>query len=191
MAKKKSMKRELMEWGIFIAIISTLYLTGLHTPILGALQGLILKTGIIQPDTEENFQGLADYNFHLEDTEGNVMYFEELKGKTIFVNLWATWCPPCIAEMPDINALYLDLDSKDVAFVMISLDDNFEKAKSFVNKKGYQFPIYQLKTRLPKIYESPSIPTTYVISPDGNIVMSKKGMAKYNTKDFKAFLLNL
>lgn len=191
MAKKKSMKRELIEWGIFIAIISTLYLTGLHTPILGALQGVILKTGIIQPKAEENFQGLADYNFHLEDGQGNIIFFDELRGKTIFMNFWATWCPPCIAEMPDINSLYNDVAHRDIAFVMISLDNSFEKAKTFVNKKNYTFPIYYLKSSLPQIYETHSIPTTYVISPDGNIVMSKKGMAKYNTEKFKKFLLNL
>jgi hypothetical protein len=74
---------------------------------------------------------------------------------------------------------------------MISLDDSFEKAKNFVQRKEFDFPIYQLASPLPKVYESSAIPTTYVISPQGEIVVAKSGMAKYNTRKFKDFLREL
>ena len=192
MGKKKSLKREAIEWVIFIGIITTLYVTGLHTPVLGALQGLVLKTGIMQPSIADEDYGKASYNFKLTDTYGQEIAFDDFKGKTVFLNFWATWCPPCVAEMPDINELYNDLkDDQNIVFVMISFDKDFEKAKSFVDKKEFDLPIYQLNSNLPKVYESSSIPTTYVISPEGRIVVSKKGMAKYNTKKFKDFLTNL
>jgi len=192
MAKKKSLKRDIIEWGIFIGIISIMYLTGLHTPVLGALQGLVLKTGIIQPSTVEKNYGTADYNFSLLDENGEVVDFEKFKGKTIFLNLWATWCPPCIAEMPDINDLYEDIgQNENIEFVMLSLDKDFEKAKTFIEKKDFNLPIYQLNTHLPDEYNSSSIPTTFVIDPNGKIVLSKKGMAKYNTSKFRGFLSNL
>lgn len=190
-AKKKSIKRDLIEWGIFIAIISALYLTGLHTPVLGALQGLVLKTGIIQPDLHDESLGQADYDFLLQDADGHTLSFEKFRGKTLFVNLWATWCPPCIAEMPDINNLYNEIAREDIAFVMISLDDNFEKAKTFVVEREFDFPVYTLNSPLPPVFNSRSIPTTYVISPDGKILAKHQGMAKYNTATFKDFLLGL
>ncbi len=192
MAKKKSLKREAIEWVVFIGVITILYVTGLHTPVLGALQGLVLKTGIMQPGMDEEGYGNAAYNFVLVDATGKEVSFEEFKGKTVFLNFWATWCPPCVAEMPDINDLYSEIkEDNNVAFVMISFDKDFEKAKTYVTKKEFDLPIYQLRTNLPKVFESSSIPTTYVISPEGKIVASKKGMAKYNTKKFKEFLSDL
>ena len=191
MKKKKSIKKEIIEWAIFLGILGFLFGTGLHTPVFGFLQGLILKTGIIQPSIDESTTELADYNFVLIDKEGNRKSFADYKDKVVFVNFWATWCPPCIAEMPDIHDLYTEMESTDIEFVLIALDDDFQKAKDFVRKKKFDFPIYQLASPLPKVFESSAIPTTYVISPEGKIVMSKSGMAKYNTKKFKNFLEEL
>ena len=191
MKKKKSVKREIIEWAIFLGIIGFLFGTGLHTPVFGFIQGLILKTGIMQPSLNEASMDLADYDFMLVDEDGNQKPFTDFEDKVVFINIWATWCPPCIAEMPDINALYHDMKDKEIEFVMISLDDEFQKAKDFVGKKEFDFPIYRLASPLPKVYESSAIPTTYVISPEGKIVVSKSGMAKYNTKKFKKFLEEL
>ena len=188
MKKKKSVKREIIEWAIFLGILGFLFGTGLHTPVFGFFQSLILKTGIMQPSIDESTTSTADYNFLLVDQEGNKESFTAFKGKVVFVNFWATWCPPCIAEMPDINQLYAEMHGDDIAFVLISLDDDFQKAKEFVRKKEFDFPIYQLASPLPKVYESSAIPTTYVISPKGEIVVNRSGMAKYNTEKFKSYL---
>ena len=191
MKRKKSIKREVIEWAIFLGIIGFLFGTGLHTPVFGFIQGLILKTGIMQPSIDDSSSEIADYNFILIDQDGERISFDEFRDKVVFVNFWATWCPPCIAEMPDINQLYLEIEHNEIEFVLISLDDDFEKAKNFVRKKEFNFPIYQLASPLPNVFESSAIPTTYVISPTGEIVVSKSGMAKYNTKKFKSFLKEL
>ena len=191
MKKKKTVKREIIEWAIFLGIIGFLFGTGLHTPVFGFIQGLILKTGIMQPSLDQDDKVNADYNFALIDAEGQKIPFSSFEDQVVFINFWATWCPPCVAEMPDIQGLYEEVDKSDVAFVMISLDDSFEKAKNFVQRKEFDFPIYQLASPLPKVYESSAIPTTYVISPQGEIVVAKSGMAKYNTRKFKDFLREL
>lgn len=191
MKKKKSIKREIIEWGIFLGTMAILFGTGLHTPVFGFLQGLLLKTGIMQPSITETTFEKADYDFKLIDEKGRQIPFTDFKDEVVFVNFWATWCPPCIAEMPDIQDLFESEQTKQVKFVLISLDDDFQKAKDFVAKKGFTFPIYRLGSALPPVYESRAIPTTYVISPEGNIVVSKSGMAKYNTKKFRNFLLEL
>ncbi len=191
MKKKKSVKREIIEWAIFLGILGFLFGTGLHTPVFGFFQGLILKTGIMQPSIEGEETTAADYNFALIDQDGNRKPFSDFQGKAVFVNFWATWCPPCIAEMPDINNLYNEIEKENIEFVLISLDDDFQKAKDFIKKKDFDFPIYQLASILPGVYESSAIPTTYVISPAGEIVVRKSGMAKYNTQKFKTFLRDL
>lgn len=184
---KKSYKRELIEWAILITVGLTLYLTGLHTEVIGQVQRLVLATGLIRPSISETTNADANYNFQLTDPEGNIVDFPSFKGKTVFINFWATWCPPCVAEMPDIESLYQKTGT-EITFVMISLDDNPTKAIDFVQRKGYELPIYFLKNGLPLVYETHSIPTSYVISPEGHVVMSQHGMAKYNTDDFKNFL---
>jgi thiol-disulfide isomerase/thioredoxin len=191
MKKKKTIKREIIEWGIFLGVMAVLFGTGLHTPVFGFFQGLILKTGIMQPSIEEPAVDEADYNFILIDQDGKRKPFSDFKEEVVFINFWATWCPPCIAEMPDIHDLYDEMNTEGVAFVMISLDDDFQKAKDFVKKKDFTFPIYQLGSPLPEAFESSAIPTTFVLSPEGKIVVSKSGMAKYNTRKFKDFLLDL
>ena len=191
MKKKKSIKREIAEWAIFLGVIGFLFGTGLHTPVFGFIQGLILKTGVIQPSIEQEDLAAANYDFTLADQDGKRIDFVDYKGKVVFINFWATWCPPCVAEMPDINSLYKEMNSEHIEFVLISLDEEFEKAKQFVERKNFNFPIYQLASSLPSVYESSAIPTTYVLSPEGQIVVSKSGMAKYNTKKFRGFLRQL
>ena len=185
----KNIKREIIEWAAFLLIAASLYFTDYHTEIIGILQRIILTTGIIQP-TENKDTIFANYDLQLEDLEGNAQNLSDWKDKPIFLNFWATWCPPCIAEMPDINKLY-QLINEEVHFAIISVDDDREKAKKFAKRKGFDFPIYFIKSGLPQVYESATIPTTYVIDSQGHIVISQRGMAKYSSHDFITFLRGL
>ncbi|GAA0191580.1 TlpA disulfide reductase family protein [Fulvivirga kasyanovii] len=182
------MKKQLREWGIFLAIGLFLYFTGLYTDVAALAQRAILSTGLITADTELEDPEKADFNFTLQTLDGQMVKLEDFKGKVIFLNLWATWCPPCIAEMPGIQDLYDKIDNEDIVFVMLSMDNSAEKPKKFIDKKEYTFPVYLPASRVPDVFRSPSIPTTYVISKDGKIVSKKVGMANYDTKAFRNFL---
>tara|TARA_R110002124_G_scaffold287092_2_gene470423 strand:+ start:6040 stop:6651 length:612 start_codon:yes stop_codon:yes gene_type:complete len=188
--KKPAFKKELIEWGLILGVIATLYFTGLHVPVIGNLQRVLLWTGLMSPDTELNEKDIksANYNLPLLTISGDELSMQEFRGKTIFLNFWATWCPPCIAEMPNIQALYEEVKSDSIQFVMVSLDEDHQKAKDFIDRKKYSFPVYFLNGRKPGAYNSTVVPTTYVISPDGNIVTERRGMANYNTSGFKEFL---
>lgn len=198
--KKKTLKKTLIEYGIIAAVALTLYATGLHTEVIGFVQRGLLATGLITPKIETTHQNEtenevtatatatpADFNLTLMDEDGNTLSLADFKGKAIFLNMWATWCPPCIAEMPNINKLYKEMGN-EVAFVMVSLDDDFETAKAFNKRKGFDLPIYTLQSRRPAMYQSTTVPTTYVISADGKLMMTHKGMSNYNTSMFKKFL---
>lgn len=192
--KKTSLKRTVTEWIIILSVMGGIYYSGYAPEVIGTLQRGLLATGILRPDTDIDPAEVlpAQYNFILINEEGDRIPFSEFQGKTIFLNFWATWCPPCIAEMPNIQKLYKDLgDTDNLAFVMLSLDEDPEKAKAFIRRKEFDFPIYFPGSRRPGVYNSTAIPTTYVISPDGEIVLEKKGMSNYNTQDFKDFLLSL
>lgn len=134
----------------------------------------------------------ADFSFKLMNSRGERVNMEQFRGKVIFLNIWATWCPPCVAEMPGINNLYNDIKEEgDVVFLMLSVDDNFEKAKRFKEKKGFDFEIYQAAGGIPPMYHSQSIPTTYIINAKGELALTHTGMADYHTQEFKEFLQTL
>lgn len=180
-----------------LAIFSVLYLTGLHTEAIGQVQRLLLATGIMKADVPEpaaavhynETAGMAGANFQMVGLDGKSVSFESLKGKVVFVNIWATWCPPCIAEMPNIQSLYEKVDSDKIAFVMLSVDEGgMGKVKKFIDKKGYSFPVYMPASQFPQEFQSNAIPTTFIISPEGKIVAKQEGMAEYDTKEMREFL---
>ena len=186
---KKSYRKELIEWTIIVVVGLTLYVTGLHTEVIGQIQRVVLATGIMQPEADDE-KATASYDLRLSNIAGKPVSFSTFRGQTIFLNFWATWCPPCIAEMPDIEDLYQKM-GKDVTFVMISLDEDRDKARRSVDRKGFELPVYFLESPLPSPYNPSSIPPTYVISPDGQVVLTRHGMAKYDTEEFRAFLSTL
>lgn len=190
---KQKIIKELKSWGIIGVVFLTLYLTGLHTEVAAVAQRMILKTGLMSPDVEAKPEGddEVDYSFQLKNLNGEVVSMETFKGKVIFLNLWATWCPPCIAEMPDIQNLYDKIENEDIVFVMLSIDSSEDKAKKFIERKGFTLPTYMAASRVPDMFRVPSIPTTFVINKEGKVVSKNVGMANYNKKSFQEFLEGL
>lgn len=192
-------KRPLIEWGLLLSTFAILYVGGWHTEVIGKVQQGVLYTGLFNPSVENaeatsekdtQVPPEADFSLELRNQEGELVKMEDLRGKVIFLNFWATWCPPCVAEMPGIDALSKKVNKEEVVFLMVSLDEDFKKAKAFQKRKGFSFDVHELTGTLPRMYYSQAIPTTYVISGDGKLVFSHKGMADYNTAEFQEFLLD-
>ncbi len=185
-------KHPALEWTLWLGIPALLYLTGLHTEVIGGLQRLVLATGLVQATTKTTQEVEASYTVTLKTLDGKRVSLREMKGKVIFMNVWATWCPPCIAEMPGIQKLYDQTKADNIAFVMISVDKDSQKAQKFIQRKGYTFPVYQLADgSIPAMYASESIPATFVISAGGKLVLRHEGMADYNSENFRNYLKSL
>jgi thiol-disulfide isomerase/thioredoxin len=105
--------------------------------------------------------------------------FTDLRGKVLFVNNWASWCAPCIAEMPSIQELKRKLNGVEVEFVMVSFDDDPSKAKAFIKKRNYDLDIYFPGQEYP--FVTTSIPATFIIDKSGETVLEHVGMADYST----------
>lgn len=117
------------------------------------------------------------------DLEGNSYLFKELNTKPVFLNVWATWCPPCVAELPSIEDLYAEY-GKDVNFILVSNEDP-NTIKKFIEKKGYSdLPVYYA-SYAPKDFSSQSIPATFIVSNKGKVMVKKKGAAKWNSDKTK------
>lgn len=129
-------------------------------------------------------------SFSMVNDKGEVLDLAKFKGKKVFVNLWATWCPPCRAEIPSIQKLYAKTDKNKAVFVMLSLDNNFETAKEFAAKTKMSLPIYYPAANLPALFTTEGIPVTFIFNDKGELVHRQEGGSDYDTKRF-ADLLNL
>ena len=123
--------------------------------------------------------------FYFTDSAGNTATTAGLKGKVVFINFWATWCPPCRAEMPSLEELYGKLKNDNrFVFLFINEDDDQSKAKQYLEKNNFTIPLYYPSGDIPKEIFSGTLPTTIVIDKEGKIVLKHEGMAGYNTPGF-------
>src|SRR5690242_4520733 len=134
--------RAIKPWATVVVIFLILRYTGALSGISFFTNKALLETGALNASTDELVDSETfDYNFELTTLAGDTVDFKTFKGKTIFINLWATWCGPCRVEMPSIQELYNQVDHNKVAFVMLSLDapTHTRKVQAFVKEKQYTF----------------------------------------------------
>ncbi len=116
--------------------------------------------------------------WQLQKPSGEKLDFNSLKGKVIFLNIWATWCPPCVAEMPSIQKLYNKFKGQEVVFVCVSDEENETIAK-FIKERKFTFPVYRTSKKSPKDFQTEGIPATFIISRAGKIVSQHIGSANW------------
>jgi thiol-disulfide isomerase/thioredoxin len=181
-------------WLAMLVILLVLRYTGILSGMSFLAHQALVSSGAIDIDPEANVTAQNfHYDFSVRELEGRVIDVNAFKGKVIFLNMWATWCGPCRAEMPSIQQLYDSIDHEQVAFIMLSLDfdENRPKVIRYVKERSFTFPVYQPATPLPDQLQVPSIPTTFVIGKDGKVKMKKVGTANYSTEKFRLFLEEL
>lgn len=125
-------------------------------------------------------------SFSVQDVNGNVINLQSIKGKKLFVNFWATWCPPCKREIPSIQKLYKASDSNKVKFLLVSLDDRFELAKKYVSSNKINLPVFYPAENLPALFSVQGIPATFIFSESGELIKRVDGSENYDTKEYKA-----
>ncbi|MDO6759078.1 TlpA disulfide reductase family protein [Tamlana sp. 2_MG-2023] len=166
----------------FVVVIILLIIPQTRQPIqIWINKGLAL----FSPSTtaKENQHVLTDYNWLLKTKSGELINLEASKGKVILINFWGTWCPPCIAEMPSMQALYEDYKDK-VEFVFIS-DEDHSLTNTFLEEKGYTFETFVPRTAHPKIFNVTSIPRTFLIDKSGHVIIDKTGAANWDSKEVR------
>lgn len=130
---------------------------------------------------------LTNYNLQLRGLNVSDINLQKAEGKVVFVNYWATWCPPCIAEMPSIQKMYNDYKDK-VVFLFIT-QDSWQKVSAFYQENSYNLPTYHLASYPPELLnQSNQIPATYVLDKNGYIRIFKTGAADWNSSSFRKTL---
>lgn len=122
-------------------------------------------------------EGQVAPDFQLEDTEGNQVTLSDLRGKVVFVNFWATWCPPCKEEMPSMESLNEALPADDFVMLAINVEENGRSVvPEFLKKTPYNFPIlYDDKGVVQKRYGVYKFPESFIVNKEGIVVQKVIG----------------
>ena len=186
MEENKFLKRFKKNWKnyLFYAVI----LFFLFSP--GAKSWLlqrIISTGLFNAriKTEQFANKISSTpSFSVTAEDGKIINSNSLQGKVVLINFWASWCPPCRAEMPSLNKLYNELkNDHHFVFLFINEDENIENARKFISKNNFSIPLY-FRLNVPEEIFSGTLPTTLVLDKQGKVVLKHEGMADYDNERF-------
>lgn len=131
----------------------------------------------------------APYDWAVLDLKDEPVAFSRFKGKTVFLNIWATWCGPCVQEMPSIARLARNprLSGKGIEFVCLSVNDASDQVRHFLEGRSWSMTFLRAE-KLPGVFSTDGIPATFVITPDGKIAAARVGSENWDTDQVVAFL---
>jgi peroxiredoxin len=173
------------KWLLFCASIASLLILG-----VGRLQAeddpwKVLH--VMQLNGAKKAEG-----FDLVNVQGDGTTLEDYKGKVILLTFWASYCPPCVQEMPALNALYLKWKDAGLSVVGISVDEDRKKIEAFLQKVNIAFPIlWDSKLEAGRNYRVYAIPMTYLIDREGNLVGAAMGARPWNSDEAHALVASL
>ncbi|WP_370899655.1 TlpA family protein disulfide reductase [Chryseobacterium gossypii] len=149
----------------------------------------LLKNQFFPVATIENAVTInpEDYDIDLQGINAPDTNLKHLKDKTIFLNFWGTWCPPCRKEWPTIQKLY-DSRKDKVNFVLIAMNDQEEAVRKFLQENNYNVPVYIAQSPiseklLPKVF-----PTTFLLDKNGRILLKEDAYKDWNTDSVHRFI---
>lgn len=183
---------------LFLVVLGgVLYATGYHVRVYSGLKNTLIRTGIITPgavsamDFEQQLlaPGALD-GLQLIGEDGHLVRLGDFTQEVILINAWASWCPPCVAEMPGLNALY-ESEKNSVGFVMLTWDRTMEAAQAYRDRNGYSFPIHMASGRVPDPLKAGSIPTTFLLDKKENTLYRHSGMIAFDDPEVRDFLNSL
>ncbi len=135
----------------------------------------------------------AAKEFALPGPQGSTVRLRDFKGKILFLNFWATWCPPCLEEMPAMEKLYQRYKSQGFSVLALSVDTEGEMVVTpFLQEHKLTFPVaYDTKMKAAEVYQLRALPTTYLINREGQIVAMALGPRAWNGPDAHTFIESL
>jgi peroxiredoxin len=187
---------------VLFMVISAASVTGLSRRYNGAQTGTmndaeavelaepseyLSALGIITPKEE-----VESIDFSVKSLEGMEEQLSDYRGKVVFLNFWATWCPPCRAEVGDIDELYETLKDEDFMVMALSVQENRKKVLKFMESFDVDFPVFlDSDGTISAQYNVTGIPTTYIIDPDGMIVGRAVGPREWAGKESVSLMRSL
>lgn len=159
---------------IIIAVLATFIILRVHGT------GEIIKEGMAAPD------------FELERVGGGIMKLSDQKGKVVVLNFWATWCPPCVEEMPSLERLHRRLEGKDFILIAVSIDNNINTVERFIKQFNITFSVlHDPGGQISEMYGTYQFPETFIIGRDGTVMRKEVGAFRWDDEKIVEYLEGL
>jgi thiol-disulfide isomerase/thioredoxin len=172
---------------VFFGILSLLYFTPIGEWIsVEYTQHSLSGPGFIE--VKEPSGSLYRYHIAMEDASGDTFALSSFEGKTVFLNLWASWCTPCLAEFEGLTSLHQQVPGLEMAVLNLESHEDFMR---YMNRSSLDLPFYRLISPLPKELTAPALPCTYVIDAQGRVVYQYNGAALWDDPYAVSQLKNL
>ncbi|MCC5921249.1 MAG: TlpA family protein disulfide reductase [Cyclobacteriaceae bacterium] len=187
-SRKQKILKFINSWPFTLLVILILYFSGGLKHVSALMQRTLMATGIVNATPKDEVYGVLKDPLRFVDQQGEIIEIPNGEDKLYFINFWASWCPPCIAEMPDIMKLQSMMAGKPIVFIFPNADKEVEKAENMIAKRGWSIEVQKPMQTMPAIFDHSGIPSTYIINSKGEIIYKKTGVAKYTAKSFVDFL---
>jgi len=164
---------------LFILILILLLIPASRKELM--TYGSKIRMYLTSVETKEETSRLNGQNsVVLQDDAGNRYELTDFLDKPVFINYWATWCPPCRAEMPTIEKLY-EQYGEDVHFLILS-NQSFSEQNKFLEEKDYDFPSYRLVSKPEGSFSYSVLPTSMIIGRNNRVILRKEGAVNWQSK---------
>ncbi len=160
-------------------MIKYFYLLVLACTLLPSCSSNTNNEGNFEKGEANNQVEVTPQTLELTDLEGNKLNLNGLKGEAVFLNLWATWCRPCLMEMPSIEKAYQKFKDNGYVFLLAS-NEAPEKIRAFAQEQDYTFPFAHLKSDIQALGVQ-SIPTTFIYNESGEVVARITGTRAWDS----------
>ncbi len=178
-------RRPLLTWFAAVGLIAVIAAAAAYALMVWRTRVRLQPPPVELPPRPTGLE--MDYGWAVKTLDGERIEMAEFRGRPLFLNLWATWCPPCAAEIPHIDALYRRMEGRGVTFLAVAVDST-EPVRRFVAARDLAVPVYVADGPLPAAIRPTDFPATYVVSAGGEVVFRHTGIARWDDASVVEFL---
>lgn len=164
---------------------------GVIVAVIVAVVAVIVLSG--RKDFEPVAAGAEAIDFTLPDLNGKPVSLKDYRGKVVFLNIWATWCPTCVEEMPSMEALANELKGQPFEIIAVSIDSEGPAVvKKYIEKLGLTFTVLHDRSgKIKNVYKTTGVPETFVIDQNGIIAEKVMGPRDWTNKVYLNTIMEL
>jgi thiol-disulfide isomerase/thioredoxin len=183
-------------WVVFESSFFHGLIVGLYGAVIALVGGMFLLTRRLKKRMSETLKPppipdeVWDYDMSGTDLEDVERDFSDFKGRVLVLNFWATWCAPCVVEMPSLQSLRDRTAAFDVDFAMVT-NEEADVVRTMVEKRGWDLPVIRVTGDRPEYLSAHAIPATFIIGKNGRIAMRHVGSAKWDADEMVTFVQGL
>lgn len=164
---------------------------GARSLVVGLLIATAAPLGAQVADSNHlEVYGEADYDWTIRPLDGAEVELESFRGRVLFINMWASWCTPCVREMETIERLKDRLADTDAEFLIVAAEGE-RPVRRHLRRYSYDLPIYLEIDRMPSSFGLRGLPTSWVVDREGRIVLVRHGEAIWDTDEIEKFVRSL